>query len=427
MHNVYLIARREYLERVRSRSFLIMTVLIPALMGGATIIPGLLAMKSAGGTKHIVVATPSRQTGELIRNQLTENEGTAGDKTGGRPSGSMTATRYNVDVQTDVSDAERKSLTDKVGKKQLDGVIWANDNALASRKVDFITRDVSSFVDNSMIERSIGQALRLQSLKGKGLTDQDIETALKTVDLNPQSPYGEGTPNPQALFVTVFTMVMILYMTVLLYGINVMRAILEEKTSRVMEVMLSTATANEMMAGKILGVGAVGLTQIAIWAAAGLVFFGAGLLAATTTMKGVLSAKLVIFFAIYFLLGYAVYSTLCAAIGSMVNSEQEAQQLQFFVMMPLILSIIIMVNIIQYPASPVAFWASMFPLTSPLIMFTRIALQTVPWWQIALSIALLLATVYGLVLLCGRIYRVGVLMYGKKPTLPEIIKWIKYA
>ena len=130
------------------------------------------------------------------------------------------ATRYKVTVQSDVSDAARKSLTEKVAKKELDGVIWASDDAVASRKIDFITRDVSSFVDSALLEKTLGQALRMQALKGKGLTDQDIEAALKPVDLTPVSPYGKDTPNPQILFFTVFGMVMVLYMMVLLYGMT---------------------------------------------------------------------------------------------------------------------------------------------------------------------------------------------------------------
>ena len=190
--------------------------------------------------------------------------------------------------------------------------------------------------------------------------------------------------------------------------------------------MLSIATSGEMMAGKIIGVGAVGLTQVTIWAAVagGFPLFMAG---ASGLLKGVLSVKLIFFFGVFFLLGFALYSTMCAAVGAMVNSEQEAQQLQFLIVMPLILSVVILVNVIQYPGSALAFWASIFPLTAPLIMFTRIALQTPVWWQIALSISLMVLTLWGLAFLCARIYRVGVLMYGKKPTFPEIIKWIKYA
>jgi ABC-2 type transport system permease protein len=427
MRNIFIIARREYLERVRSRSFLIMTFLIPALMFGVTVVPSLIGSRSAGGNKKIVVAAAAQQTGDNLREQvLTLNKTTPDTNVSPGQRSPLTATRYEVTVQTDVSDAARKSLTEQVAKKSLDGVIWASDDAVSSRKVDFITRDVSSFMDNATLERAVGQALRRQSLKGKGLTDQDIESALKPVDLTSVSPYGKDTPNPQVVFFTAFGMVMVMYMTVMLYGMNVMRAVLEEKTSRVMEVMLSIATSGEMMAGKIIGVGAVGLTQVTIWAAVagGFPLFMAG---ASGLLKGVLSVKLIFFFGVFFLLGFALYSTMCAAVGAMVNSEQEAQQLQFLIVMPLILSVVILVNVIQYPGSALAFWASIFPLTAPLIMFTRIALQTPVWWQIALSISLMVLTVWGLAFLCARIYRVGVLMYGKKPTFPEIIKWIKYA
>jgi ABC-2 type transport system permease protein len=222
-----------------------------------------------------------------------------------------------------------------------------------------------------------------------------------------------------------------MYMTVLLYGINVMRSILEEKTSRIMEVMLSTATSREMMAGKILGVGAVGLTQVGIWAAAAAAFAGYAVVTSgmLKQVKAAMNPMLLIYFVVFFLLGYVLYSTLCAAVGSMVNSEQEAQQMQFLVMMPMILAIIFITNIFMHPNSSIAVFGSLFPFTAPLVMFSRIAMQggDIPAWQIGLSIALMLATIYGMIWLCGRIYRVGILMYGKKPTLPEIMKWIKYA
>lgn len=427
MRNLWLIARREYLERVRQRSFLIMTIFIPALMFGVTVLPTLLADRGAG-TKHLVVVASDQQTAELIRTQLQEPAETSDLKQKGRAPGPPT---YQVDISTDVSTSARAALTEKVKQKQLDGIVWADDQALAASKAVFITRNVSSLTDSAKIKLGVSRAVHRRALKNRGLSDAEIEGALKPVDMDTQSASGPGAPSPTSSFLTVLSLVMIMYMTVLLYGINVMRAILEEKTSRIMEVMLSTASAREMMAGKILGVGAVGLTQIAIWAIAAAVIsgvFGGGtLFASAPALKGVISVKLLVFFAVFFLLGYALYSTLCAAVGSMVNSEQEAQQMQFVVMMPMILSVIILVNIIQNPSTPLAFWGSVFPLTAPLIMFTRVALEAPPPWQIGLSMALMLATVYGLVWLCGRIYRVGILMYGKKPTLPEIIKWIKYA
>ncbi|HEY6250960.1 MAG TPA: ABC transporter permease [Candidatus Angelobacter sp.] len=426
MRKIWIIAKREYLERVRTKSFIVMTFLIPALALGGFVVPTLM-MKSGGGTRHLVVVCSEQRTGELIRQQLLKlsdeprKQGLPRQMERDLPQvGSLV-----VDVDTNTSDSESASLSQKVNQKQLDGAIFATGDALARKKVTLLTRDVSSFIFNSEIERALNEALRRDLLKSKGLSDKEIDSAFETVDLAAQSPTGMG--NAQALFLTVFGMAMIFYIVVLLHGISVMRAILEEKTSRVMEVMLSTAQAKEMMAGKILGVGAVGLTQIAIWALMVLVPSAAGLIAAADLIKGIISLKLIVYFAVFFLLGFALYSTLCAAVGAMVNSDQESQQLQFIVMMPMIISVFIMVNIIQSPGSPVALWASLFPLTAPLIMFLRVALQSPPWWQVALSIGLMVATIYGLVLVCGRIYRVGILMYGKKPTLPELMRWLRYS
>lgn len=434
MRNLLLIVRREYLERVRTRSFLIMTILIPALMFAAGVVPTLLASRASSEAKKLVVVASDAQTAEMIRAELQaqKNKKAGGQEEAAKkiagPSQDVLP-NLTVEVDTNPTEAERVILTEKVKQKELNGFLWATSDALAARKIDFVTNDVSSFIDNARIEQSVGEALRRQVLKSKGLSDADIETAFKRITLEARSPRGEGARDPQTMFLAVFFMVMVLYMTVLLYGINVMRAILEEKTSRIMEVMLSTANATEMMAGKIIGVGAVGLTQIGIWATVGAILSSGAVVAAATLIKGAVSIKALIFFGVFFLLGYALYSTLCAAVGSMVNSEQEAQQLQFVVMMPMIVSIILVVQVIQHPGASVAIWGSMIPFTAPLVMFTRIAVQTpeVPWWHIALSIGILLATIYGMVLLAGRIYRVGILMYGKKPTLPELMKWIRYA
>ncbi len=433
MHNTFIIAKREYLERVRSRSFVIMTFFIPLLMFGVTVVPTLLMNRGSNETKHMVVVAGDRDTAEMIRSRIEQRQEKSNDnaKSEVKTKRSLPPTHFTVEVSTDTADSARAALTKKVKDKELDGFLWATPEAIQARKLDFVTRDTSSFIENGLLGASVTDALRRSALKNKGLKEDDIESALQSVDVEPQSPLGKDAPNPQILFFATLGMVMVLYMTVLLYGINVMRSILEEKTSRIMEVMLSTASAKEMMAGKILGVGAVGLTQVAIWMTTALVFSGGALVANADQIKGVLSLKMLVFFAVYFLLGYILYSTLCAAVGSMVNSEQEAQQLQFLVMMPMILSIVMIMQIFQHPNSQLAFWGSLFPFTAPLVMFTRIAMQTGSlWdigWQIALSIGLMVATIYGMIWLCGRIYRVGILMYGKKPNLPEIMKWIKYA
>jgi ABC-2 type transport system permease protein len=431
MHNTFIIAKREYLERVRSRSFVIMTFFIPLLMFGVTVVPTMLANRGTNETKHMVVVAADRDTAEMIRSGIEQKQDEKSQNTPRVKNRNLPATHFTVEVSTDTTDSARAALTKKVKDKQLDGFLWATPDAIKARKLDFVTRDTSSFIENGLLGQSVTDALRRSALKNKGLKEDDIESALQSVDVEPQSPLGKDAPNPQMLFFATLGMVMVLYMTVLLYGVNVMRSILEEKTSRIMEVMLSTASAKQMMAGKILGVGAVGLTQVGIWAATSAAFAGYAVVTSgmLRQVKAAMNPMLLIYFVVFFLLGYVLYSTLCAAVGSMVNSEQEAQQMQFLVMMPMILAIIFITNIFMHPNSSIALFGSLFPFTAPLVMFSRIAMQNgdIPVWQIGLSIALMLATIYGMVWLCVRIYRVGILMYGKKPTLPEIMKWIKYA
>lgn len=432
MHNIFIIARREYLERVRSRAFVIMTFFIPALMLGITVLPTMLMMRGSNETKRMVVVAADRDTAEMIRSRIEQKQNEQASRSDDQLSNKrgLPLTHFSVEVSTNATPAERESLTQKVNQKQLDGFLWATPDAIAAKKLDFVTNDTSSFIENGALGETVGDALLRHELKTKGLQEKDIEGALDRVKVEPVSPKGKNAPDPQKMVVPTLVFVMIMYMTVLLYGINVMRSILEEKTSRIMEVMLSTASAKEMMAGKILGVGAVGLTQVGIWAAAAAGFAGYAVVAsgAMKMLKAALNPMLLIYFVVFFLLGYVLYSTLCAAVGSMVNSEQEAQQMQFLVMMPMILAVIFITNIFTHPNSGIAVFGSLFPFTAPLVMFSRIAMGgDVPAWQIGLSIALMVATIYGMIWLCGRIYRVGILMYGKKPNLPEIMKWIKYA
>lgn len=426
MPNFLIIARREYLQQVKAKSFIIMTLLFPLLMFGALVLPHLLMMRGAGETRHFVIMASNAGVGNTLRDELT--------KASQEPGGEMSLAkdvpdarpRLNlvVDVSTDTSDVHRAVLTESVKRKELDGFIVATNDALTARKIVFYTGNISSIATQEMVKKAIGDGVSDSFLTGKGLTQPEIERARKPVELDVQSSVGS---NPLVVFFTVMILVVIVFIAVVFHSINVMRAVLEEKTSRVMEVMLATARPIDLMAGKLLGVGAVGLTQMGTWAVAGILLGSYGIAGAGVDVKGILSAKLMLFFGLFFLLGFTLYSALCAALGAMVNSEQEAQQLQLTVMLPLVLSALMMQSILQSPNSATAVWASLFPLTAPLDMFLRIAIQSPPLWQVLLSIGLMVATAGALLFLCARIYRVGILMYGKRPTLPEIVKWVRYA
>jgi ABC-2 type transport system permease protein len=217
---------------------------------------------------------------------------------------------------------------------------------------------------------------------------------------------------------------------VLIYGINIARSVVEEKTSRIFEVLLSTASSDSLMLGKLLGVGAVGLTQMAIWAAL-LVFYTGSAMAANQGIHGLASLGITKaelgFFAIFFLGGFFLYSALAAALGSSVSGEQEIQQFSFILISPLVVSVVLLPFVLANPNSTMAVVLSLLPPFTPIIMYMRICAQMPPMWQVVLSLVLLFGSVWAMVWLAARVYRVGVLMYGKRATLPEMLRWLRYS
>jgi ABC-2 type transport system permease protein len=230
-------------------------------------------------------------------------------------------------------------------------------------------------------------------------------------------------------FFGAYVLFFLMYMAVMLHGMNVARSIIEEKTSRVFEVMLATVQPQEMMTGKLLGVGAVGLTQIGIWVLAALALSAAPMASAVGAGAIHISFSVgqIIAFIGYFVMGFLLYSGLAAAIGAMVNSEQELQQFNMVIALPMAVCMFVLVPVISNPNSTFSRIISLIPTCTPLIMYLRIAISNPPWYDIAASVVILLATIYGVMWLTARIYRVGILMYGKRPTLPEILKWIRYS
>jgi len=427
MHNIFLFARREYLETVRKKSFIVMTILLPAMMFGFTILPSMIASKKSGEVQHIVIATSDPRFGEDVKNKfLTPEE----EKNPAKSGDEGPSRNFDVLVDADVSAQEEDALTQKVNSHQLDGYLWAPADALATRKLSYRSRTSSDFETQGALSNAVRQALLRHEFRRHGASAEEINDALKPVDVETRKvENGKVTDSGGVgIFFTALLLMILLYTTLIIYGMSVMRSVLEEKNSRIFEVLLSAATPKQLMAGKILGAGAVGLTQIGIWGLFAITL-GAGSLISMGGMKFHLNLTPLnmIFFALFFILGFLLYASVGAAVGSAVNSEQEAQQFQMLVLMPLIISMIFMMPVIQQPHSTLATVLSLIPFCTPLLMYIRIVVETPPAWQIALSLVLLLGTIYGMLSICSRIYRVGILMYGKRPTLPEIVRWMKYA
>ena len=434
MHNTWLIVRREYLERIRSKAFLIMTMLMPVFMASTILIPAMLSGMKSGGTRRIVLVANNPEVAEAVKQQLIAPQ-QASDKTpqqkaeAGASKPAEPAPRYAITIDTNATDAERSALRQQITDGKIDGFLWLTDNGLASRKVVYNAKDVTDFGESIELRNAVQTALTKRQLAQKGMSGAEVEDLLKPIDLDSiRIEKGKEGASGISVFLVSFTMVMLLYVNMLVYGFAVMRSIIEEKSSRILEVLLSSVTSKELLAGKIIGVGAVGLTQTVIWLLVALAFSVPGLMASRSIMSNVqIPMSGIIAFAVFFILGYFLYATMYAALGSMVNSDQEAQQVQWPAMLPIVFSIVLSTPVLQHPNSPLAFWTSMVPFFAPILMFVRVMVETPPMWQIVLCIALMLLTTWGLLGLSSRIYRVGILMYGKRPTLPELRKWLKYS
>jgi ABC-2 type transport system permease protein len=231
-------------------------------------------------------------------------------------------------------------------------------------------------------------------------------------------------------FFGAYAMMFLIYFTVVFYGMNVARSVVEEKTSRIFEVLLATTQPQSLMAGKLLGVGAAGLTQMAIWCllAGGVVVTTAGAMLGSEGLGSYGIHPLQFFFLLaYFLLGFFFYSAIAAALGASVTSEHEIQQFSMVIVAPLTIGMVLITYIVSNPTALPVVLLSLFPPCTPIVMFLRMSSQMPPVWQIALSMVLMLLFIWGAIWIASRIYRVGILMYGKRATLPEIVRWMRYS
>jgi ABC-2 type transport system permease protein len=405
MHNVWLIAKREYMERIRTKAFLIATILIPVLMGGGIFGVATMASRSKA-TSHIAVLTSQPQLAIDLQHELEHGKDS----------------KMAVDILP--ASTAHATLDKEMGDKQLDGYLVVVPATVEGQRptFNFKPRSAADIATTTAIENGLHKVLTCEYLAARGVSGGDISALMEPVTVNIIDQNGKLGDSKTSFYVA-YVLFLLMYMVVLLYGMNVARSIIEEKTSRVFEVLLATITPDELLAGKILGVGAVGLTQVGIW------MIAAGLLAARMGMaSGVsLSVPQAVFFVVYFALGYALYSSVAAALGAMTNSEQELQQLNMFMMIPLFFSLLMLQPIVTNPNSMLSRIVSQIPFCAPLLMDLRVSISMPQPWEIALSIVLILVTIYAVLWISSRIYRVGILMYGKKPNLPEILRWLKYS
>jgi len=429
MDKMFTVARREYLSRLKTKSFIIGTILTPVLLTAMMVLPRLLIFLKSDESKQIAVVD---QTG-VILDSLAVGLGEKNE------AGERLYNFIKRETRSETLEAVKKELTAEVDQGRLDGYIIIPDSIYADGKADYYGKSVTNFSENSRIRGAISRAVMAQRIQQSGLDSEQVRQLVRRVKLRTFRVTAGGKQEEEKgrTEMLVWILVAFIYMAMLIYGQLLMRSVIEEKSSRVIESVISSVKPFQLMAGKLVGVGALGLTQYAIWALVmgSLSFYGVKVIgvfaprlasASGFTMPAV-PLEIWVFFLVFFVLGYFLFATMFAAVGALVSSDQEAQQLVFPVIMLVIIPFMFTFYIIGNPNAQLAVMLSLVPFFAPIIMFARIIVQTPPVWQIALSLVLLIAAIVGMIWIVGRIYRVGVLMYGKRPTLPEIIKWIRYA
>jgi len=419
VRKVWAVIRREFVERVRSKWFWVSALLGPVFFGAMIVVPVLFA--GAGGTRRIAVVDGT--TGAFGARVVA----------GLRHGKIFRATR--VPAGAGVVD----SLTELVGAKQLDGFLIVTDAVVETGTAEYRASNVSSFRDVAELQDVLARLAVAARLERQGVDPTLVGRAQLRISLETKKISGSKTTGESAAqsFALAYVMGVVLFLVITIYGVNVMSSVVEEKTTRIVEVLVSSLRPFQLMIGKVLGVGAVSLFQFVLWG------FGAKLLLSqrrallaglggTEAARQVfqmphLSAATLGVFLSYFLGGFFLYSAMYAAVGAMSSNEQEARQAQQPVMFLLLIAYVSMFGLTNNPESTYAVTLSLIPFTAPIAMPVRWAASTVPADELAGSLGLLLMGIVGVTWVAARIYRVGILMTGKRPSLKELARWVRAA
>jgi len=436
---VVTILRREYRMRIRSKAFWISTLLLPVAIALLIFVPAYLMVR-AQATHRLTVVDAVGGVGEELARELAKPpsptapnpaEELQSSEARAKAAADSATSRFDVTVIPAKPDATAQAaeLDAEVLAGTIGSWIRITPEALAQSHVEYHAESVSSLVTQRRLAEALREVFSRHRLAAQGYDAGTVVKLTRPVDLETLKVTKEGTRAEagEAGFFLAYGLFFLLYMIVAIYGAMVMNGVLEEKSSRIVEVLLATTTPTELLSGKLLGIGLAGLTQLGVWAAAIAALTAPGVAAAMATGLGVIPQVppvVLIHLLFEFLLGFFLFASMYAAIGSAANSTQEAQPLTALVAPFLIAPVIFMPMVINDPDSALSVGLSLFPPFTPMLMLLRIAVKMPPVWQVALGYVLTTAFVALMVWLSARIYRTGILMYGKRPTFVELGRWV---
>ena len=432
------VIKREYLERVRTKWFIITTVFGPVFFLGISVLPGLLTvrnMRDAPTSAIRILDATGAGLGPRVAKAMADRE--ANNPLRKVVPAAQSAPIVAPTVVTLAAPAlvqAESSATIAVMAGEMQGYLVLDSATVATAKARYAGKNASSLGEMNQIEGALRAALLGQRLESAGITGPRADSLTRVkADVSTERITSKGRGGSglvSAIF--GFLIAFLLYMMIILYGQNILRGVLEEKTTRVAEVVIASISPETLLAGKVIGVGAVGLTQQLVWLSFGVAIsaYGMGMAAAMgmgTFALPQVSAFQMVCLVLYFLLGYTFYASLFAAVGAMCNSQEEATQAAQPVMMLLVASIILVQPIMTQPTGTMATVMSLLPFSSPIIMPLVMSGTQVPAWQISLSLGGLMVACVAAIWVSARIYRVGLLMTGKRPSLKELVRWVRYA
>lgn len=413
LNKVLAVTKWEYIEKVKTKAFIISMIITPIFIIAMAVLPGLLAQKGDEETKRIGLVDLTDSIGtcvaESIKNQYKlEN---------GKPN-------YNI-IEVPHNNESPDALRKRVDKMLFDGkfetYILIGKNVFNDGECEYRGANVSNIRDTERFSRNIKNAISEMILVQKGIEPSILKEINKSINLKSIKITEEGESKESGFLHTFFTsyiFIILLMMLIMLTGQMLIRSLVEEKSNRIIEILVSSCSPTELMAGKILGLSLLGLTQIVLWLVIGI---GVSL----SFSFDLISLDNLILVLIYFLLGYLLYASVFVAIGSMSNTEQEAQQLTGYVSMLLVLPIVLAFSAVQDPNSSLIRILTFIPFLTPTFMILRIPIQLPPLWEIAATLSLLLVTITAVTWIAGKIFRTGILIYGKKPSPKELLRWIR--
>jgi ABC-2 type transport system permease protein len=423
MHDILLIIRREFKERVASRSFLLGTLLFPLAMMALVLLPRIVGR---GGTER---------TFALV-NEAPPGVAAAFTAALSRPPESAEDNTYRVVPVEGSIEQVRDDLARRVERKEIDGFVVLPADVLDGGTIAFRARNIGSFAVVRDLRSAGNRAVQSERIRRAGIAPSSVAALIAPVQIDEAkiTATGEERGGAFATFLTAYLVAFLIYVMTTLYGVAVMRSVLEEKTNRIAEVLMSTIRAPHLIAGKIIGVSSAAVAQVLIWIAILAIVatqshrLGPRFALPDTLMQALKVEPLTgLLLFLFFLLGFFLYAAIFATVGASVTSEQEAQSVQFLALIPLIAPLMFLESILNAPFGTTATILALVPFTAPIAMPMRMASVQVPGHEIAMSLGLMIAGICLVAWLAGKIYRVGILSTGKRPSLSELVRWVRAA